>query len=64
MTYIEYPKTDKEALIYAQQVAENKGEKRHAIRLTPNNPYGITHAVCPDEELQDYLRDGCTLIKP
>ena len=63
MTYLEYPKTDKQALEYAKQVAENKGDKRHAIRLAPNNPFGITHAICCEEELQDYLQNGCELIK-
>jgi len=63
MTYTEYPKTDKEALAYAQQIAENKGEKRHAIRLAPNNPFGVTHAVCGDDDLADYLANGCTLIE-
>jgi hypothetical protein len=63
MTYTEYPKTDKEALAYAQQIAENKGEKRHAIRLAPNNPFGVTHAVCGGDDLADYLANGCTLIE-
>jgi hypothetical protein len=64
MSYTEYPKTDADALAYAQQIAENKGEKRHAIRLAPNNPYGITHAVCTDADLADYLANGCALIRP
>lgn len=64
MTYLEYPKTDKQALEYAAQVAENRGEARHAIRLAPDNPYGITHAICSSDDLADYLANGCELIQP
>lgn len=64
MTIHEYPKTDKQALAYAQEIAENKGEQRHAIRLAPNNPYGLTHAICASDDLADYLANGCTLITP
>jgi len=64
MHYPKYPKTDIQALAYAAQIAENKSENRHAIRLAPDNAYGITHAVCSDEDLQDYLDNGCTLISP
>ena len=63
MTYAEYPKTDRDALAYAKQIAENKGEHMNAIRLAPNNPFGVTHAVCSDSELADYIQRGCTLIQ-
>ncbi len=64
MTFAEYPKTDAQCIAYAQQIAENKGEKRHALRLAKNNAYGITHAVCADIDLPDYLAAGADLIDP
>jgi hypothetical protein len=62
MSYSEYPKTDESCLAYARMVTANKGEVRHALRLAPNNPYGVTHAICGNEDLADYLENGCSLI--
>jgi hypothetical protein len=64
MYYSEYPKTDESCLAYARMVTANKGEVRHALRLAPNNPYGLTHAICGNEDLADYLENGCSLASP
>lgn len=63
MNYGKYPKTDRDALKYAKQIAENKGEHMNAIRIPNNNTVGVTHAVCADSELADYIHRGCTLIE-
>lgn len=63
MTYSDYPRTDKQAVTYAEMMTQEKGVRYYPICQPKGvSPYGITHAAVTQDELIDYLQNGWSLV--